>query len=185
MDLSLSSFVDKITGLSPVIAIEQKTINRNPRSTIGTTTEIYDFLRLLYARIGHAVSYLSGEPMVKFTEEKILRLILERFAGHRIYVLAPLVKNRKGHYRELFETIRKKGYLTVRVDGHLKEITPGMKLDRYKNHSIEIVIDRLRVADKDMQRLDASVENALRHGDKQLMIYCPDDGSVEIGRAHV
>ena len=133
--------VDKITGLSPVIAIEQKTINRNPRSTIGTTTEIYDFLRLLYARIGHAVSYLSGEPMVKFTEEKILRLILERFAGHRIYVLAPLVKNRKGHYRELFETIRKKGYLTVRVDGHLKEITPGMKLDRYKNHSIEAVID--------------------------------------------
>lgn len=167
--------VDKITGLSPVIAIEQKTINRNPRSTIGTTTEIYDFLRLLYARIGHAVSYLSGEPMVKFTEEKILRLILERFAGHRIYVLAPLVKNRKGHYRELFETIRKKGYLTVRVDGHLKEITPGMKLDRYKNHSIEAVIDRLKVNPKDETRLRDTIAEALRQGEKQLMVYDVDN----------
>ena len=167
--------VDKITGLSPVIAIEQKTINRNPRSTIGTTTEIYDFLRLLYARIGHAVSYLSGEPMVKFTEEKILRLILERFAGHRIYVLAPLVKNRKGHYRELFETIRKKGYLTVRVDGHLKEITPGMKLDRYKNHSIEAVIYRLKVNPKDETRLRDTIAEALRQGEKQLMVYDVDN----------
>ncbi len=170
--------VDKITGLSPVIAIEQKTVNRNPRSTIGTTTEIYDFLRLLFARIGHAVSYLSGEPMVKFTEEKILSLILERFEGHKIYVLAPLVKNRKGHYRELFETIRKKGYLTVRVDGHLKEITPGMKLDRYKNHSIEAVIDRLKVNAKDETRLRDTITEALRQGDKQLMVYDVDSDTV-------
>ncbi len=170
--------VDKITGLSPVIAIEQKTVNRNPRSTIGTTTEIYDFLRLLYARIGHAVSYLSGEPMVKFTEEKILNLILERFDGHKIYILAPLVKNRKGHYRELFESVRKKGYLTVRVDGHLKEITPGMKLDRYKNHSIETVIDRLKVNAKDETRLRDTITEALRQGEKQLMVYDVDSDTV-------
>jgi len=170
--------VDKITGLSPVIAIEQKTVNRNPRSTIGTTTEIYDFLRLLYARIGHAVSYLSGEPMVKFTEEKILNLILERFNGHKIYILAPLVKNRKGHYRELFESVRKKGYLTVRVDGHLKEITPGMKLDRYKNHSIETVIDRLKVNAKDETRLRDTITEALRQGEKQLMVYDVDSDAV-------
>lgn len=170
--------VDKITGLSPVIAIEQKTVNRNPRSTIGTTTEIYDFLRLLYARIGHAVSYLSGEPMVKFTEEKILNLILERFDGHKIYILAPLVKNRKGHYRELFESVRKKGYLTVRVDGHLKEITPGMKLDRYKNHSIETVIDRLKVNAKDETRLRDTITEALRQGEKQLMVYDVDSDAV-------
>lgn len=170
--------VDLISGLSPVIAIEQKTVNRNPRSTIGTTTEIYDFLRLLYARIGHARSYLSGKDMVRYTRERIVALILEKYAGRRILLLAPVVRNRKGHYKELFEQLRKKGFLNARVDGELMELTPGMRLDRYKNHSIEIVIDRLRVADKDMQRLDASVENALRHGDKQLMIYCPDDGSV-------
>lgn len=170
--------VDLISGLSPVIAIEQKTVNRNPRSTIGTTTEIYDFLRLLYARIGHARSYLSGKEMVRYTRERIVALILEKYAGRRILLLAPVVRNRKGHYKELFEQLRKKGFLNARVDGELMELTPGMRLDRYKNHSIEIVVDRLRVADKDMQRLDASVENALRHGDKQLMIYCPDDGSV-------
>ncbi|MCM1401356.1 MAG: excinuclease ABC subunit UvrA [Bacteroides sp.] len=170
--------VDKITGLSPVISIEQKTVNRNPRSTIGTTTEIYDFLRLLFARIGQAVSYLSGERMVKYSEEKIVRLILERFQGNKIYVLAPLVKNRKGHYKELFETIRKKGYLTVRVDGHLREITPGMKVDRYKNHSIEAVIDRLKVSDKDETRLRDSVTEALRQGDKQMMVYDVDHDRV-------
>lgn len=170
--------VDKITGLSPVIAIEQKTVNRNPRSTIGTTTEIYDFLRLLYARIATAVSYLSGEPMVKYTEERIISLILERFSGKKIYVLSPLVKNRKGHYKELFESIRKKGYLTVRVDGELREVLPGMKLDRYKNHSIEVVVDRLKVSDKDESRLRSTVSEALRQGDKQMLIYDVDDDSV-------
>ena len=170
--------VDKITGLSPVIAIEQKTVNRNPRSTIGTTTEIYDFLRLLFARAGQAISYLSNEPMVKFTEEKIVNLILDRFAGKKIYILAPLVKNRKGHYKELFESIRKKGYLTVRVDGELKEITPGMKLDRYKNHSVEVVIDRLKVSDKDLTRLRETTSEALRQGEKQMMVYDVDDDAV-------
>ncbi|MDE6101179.1 MAG: excinuclease ABC subunit UvrA [Paramuribaculum sp.] len=170
--------VDKITGLSPVISIEQKTINRNPRSTIGTTTEIYDFLRLLFARIGRAVSYLSGEPMVKYSEDKIVRLILERFEGHKVYILAPLVKNRKGHYKELFESIRKKGYLTVRVDGHLKEISPGMKVDRYKNHSIEAVIDRLKVSPKDETRLHDTIAEALRQGDKQMMVYDVDEDRI-------
>lgn len=170
--------VDKITGLSPVIAIEQKTVNRNPRSTIGTTTEIYDFLRLLYARIGTAVSYLSGEPMIKYTEEKIVSLILERYSGKKIYILAPLVKNRKGHYKELFESIRKKGYLTVRVDGEIREITMGMKLDRYKNHSVEVVVDRLKVSEKDLTRLRETVSEALRQGDKQLMIYDVDDNAI-------
>ena len=170
--------VDKITGLSPVIAIEQKTVNRNPRSTIGTTTEIYDFLRLLYARIGQAVSYLSGEPMVKYTEEKILDLILTKFEGKKIYILAPLVKNRKGHYKELFESLRKKGYLTVRVDGELREITPGMKLDRYKNHSVELVIDRLKASAKDTTRLRETVDEALRQGEKQMMIYDVDADAV-------
>ena len=167
--------VDLITGLSPVIAIEQKTINRNPRSTIGTTTEIYDFLRLLYARIGTAVSYLSGEPMVKYTEEKIVSLILDRFDGHKVYILAPLVKNRKGHYKELFESIRKKGYLHVRTDGEMREIIPGMKLDRYKNHSVEVVIDRLKVSPKDLTRLRDTVSEALRQGDKQMMLYDVDN----------
>lgn len=167
--------VDKITGLSPVIAIEQKTVNRNPRSTIGTTTEIYDFLRLLYARIGTAISYLSGEPMVKYTEEKIVSLILDRFDGHKVYILAPLVKNRKGHYKELFESIRKKGYLHVRTDGEMREIIPGMKLDRYKNHSVEVVIDRLKVSPKDLTRLRDTVSEALRQGDKQMMLYDVDN----------
>lgn len=170
--------VDNITGLSPVIAIEQKTINRNPRSTIGTTTEIYDFLRLLFARTATARSYISGEPMVKYTEEKIVSLILEKYAGRKIYILAPVVKNRKGHYKELFENLRKKGYLNVRVDGELREITFGMKLDRYKNHSIELVVDRLKVSDKDVERLRDTVSNALKQGGKQLMIYDVEDESI-------
>jgi excinuclease ABC subunit A len=163
--------VDKISGLSPVIAIEQKTINRNPRSTIGTTTEIYDYLRLLYARIGEARSYKSGEPMVKYTREKIVDLILSKFNGRKIYILAPLVRNRKGHYKELFEQLRKKGYLRVRVDGEICEIAYGMKLDRYKNHSVELVVDRLLVSDKDDARLRDTIETALKQGDKQMMIY--------------
>lgn len=163
--------VDKITGLSPVIAIEQKTVNRNPRSTIGTTTEIYDFLRLLYARAGEARSYISGEPMIKYTEEKIVDLILSKFSEKKIYILAPLVKNRKGHYKELFEALGKKGYLNVRVDGELREIIPGMKLDRYRNHSVELVIDRFKAGAKDDTRLRETVGEALRQGDRELMVY--------------
>ena len=163
--------VDHVGGLSPVIAIEQKTINKNPRSTIGTTTEIYDYLRLLFARIGHARSYISGQEMVKYTEEKIVNLIIDKFDGRKIYILSPLVNNRKGHYKELFENLRKKGFLNVRVDGELMEIAPGMKLDRYKNHSIELVVDRLKVAAKDVRRLHDTVADALRQGDRQLMIY--------------
>ncbi len=170
--------VDHVGGLSPVIAIEQKTVNKNPRSTIGTTTEIYDYLRLLYARIGHARSYISGLEMVKYTEEKIVSLILDKFEGRKIYILAPLVNNRKGHYKELFENLRKKGFLHVRVDGELTEITPGMKLDRYKNHSIELVVDRLKVSAKDGRRLHDTVADALRQGDKQLMIYDVDSDSI-------
>lgn len=170
--------VDNISGLSPVIAIEQKTINRNPRSTIGTTTEIYDYLRLLYARIGEAISYLSGEKMVKYTEEKIVSMIIEKYDGHKIYLLAPLVKNRKGHYKELFEQLRKKGYLTVRVDGELREITFGMKLDRYKNHSVELVVDKLKVNPKDVTRLHDSVNKSLQQGGKQMMVYDLEDESI-------
>lgn len=163
--------VDNITGLSPVISIEQKTINRNPRSTIGTTTEIYDFLRLLYARTATAVSYISGKPMIKYTRDKIVDLIVSKYAGRKIYVLAPLVRNRKGHYKDLFENLRKKGYLNVRVDGELREIAFGMKLDRYRNHDIELVVDRLKVAEKDHERLADTVDNAMRQGDSQLIIY--------------
>jgi excinuclease ABC subunit A len=135
--------VDKITGLSPVISIEQKTTNKNPRSTVGTVTEIYDFLRLLYARAGEAYSYVTGEKMVKYTEEKIIELILSAYEGKKVLLLAPVVRNRKGHYKELFESIRKKGFLTVRIDGDIREILPGMKVDRYKNHDIEVVVDKL------------------------------------------
>lgn len=170
--------VDKIDGLSPVIAIEQKTVNRNPRSTVGTTTEIYDFLRLLYARSATAVSWKTGHKMMKYTEEMILNLLLEKYSGRRVYILAPLVKNRKGHYKDLFENLQKKGYLNVRVDGHLKEIIPGMKVDRYKTHSIEVVIDKLRVADKDADRLRDSISVALRQGDKEIAIYDVDEDSV-------
>lgn len=170
--------VDMISGLSPVIAIEQKTTNRNPRSTIGTTTEVYDFLRLLFARIGTAVSYVTGQPMVKYTRQQIVDLIVERFKGHKVYILAPLVKNRKGHYKDLFESLRKKGFLTVRVDGELREILPAMKVDRYRNHDIELVIDRLKVSEKDLTRLDATVGDALAQGGKQLMIYDVESDSV-------
>lgn len=170
--------VDYITGLSPVIAIEQKTINKNPRSTIGTTTEIYDFLRLLYARVGEARSYISGEPMIKYTEDKIIELILNKFDNRKIYVLAPIVKNRKGHYKELFEQLRKKGYISVRADGIIQEITLGMKVDRYKNHSIELVIDKLKASKKDDSRLRKTISTALKQGGKQLMIYDVDEDTV-------
>lgn len=162
--------VDKITGLSPVISIEQKTTNKNPRSTVGTTTEIYDYLRLLYARAGVAYSYLSGQKMVKYTEEQIIDLILKDYKGKRIFLLAPLVRSRKGHYKELFEQVRKKGYLFVRVDGEICEVTHGMKLDRYKNHNIEVVVDKLIVADKDDKRLKQSVATAMTQGDGLIMI---------------
>ena len=162
--------VDEIQGLSPVISIEQKTTNKNPRSTVGTTTEIYDFLRLLYARAGEAYSYLSGEKMVKYSEEQILDLILNDYAGRKIYLLAPLVRGRKGHYKELFEQVRKKGYLYVRVDGEVREALPGMKLDRYRTHDVEVVIDKLKVQDKDDSRLKSSVATAMRQGDGLLMV---------------
>ena len=162
--------VDKITGLNPVISIEQKTVNKNPRSTIGTTTEVYDFFRLLYARLGEARSYISGKPMVKYSKDKIITLLLEKYNDRQIQILAPLVKNRKGHYKELFETLRKKGYLNVRVDGEVKELVYGMKLDRYKNHSIELVVDRLRVKENDIQRLRSTVDDALKQGGKQMMV---------------
>ena len=162
--------VDKITGLSPVISIEQKTTNKNPRSTVGTTTEVYDYLRLLYARAGTAYSYLSGEKMVKYTEEQILDLIHRDYKGKRIYILAPLVRTRKGHYKELFEQVRRKGYLYVRVDGNITEIVHGMKLDRYKNHDIEVVIDKTIVTEKEEKRLAQSVAIAMQQGDGLLMI---------------
>lgn len=162
--------VDKITGLSPVISIEQKTTNKNPRSTVGTVTEIYDFLRLLFARAGTAYSYVSGEKMVKYTEEKVVDLILERYEGHKVYLLAPLVRSRKGHYRELFESVRKKGFLTVRIDGELKEVVSGMKVDRYKNHDIEVVVDKLAVQAKDRERLEKSVRATMQQGQGLIQV---------------
>ncbi|MEG0993348.1 MAG: excinuclease ABC subunit UvrA, partial [Bacteroidales bacterium] len=170
--------VDKITGLSPVISIEQKTTNKNPRSTVGTTTEVYDFLRLLFARAGEAYSYISGEKMVKFTEEQILQLILDRYEGKRTYILSPLVKTRKGHYKELFEQLRKKGYLNVRVDGEIREILHGMKLDRYKNHTIELIVDKMVVSSRDEQRLKESVRLAMKQGDGELMVLDADTNEV-------
>ena len=170
--------VDKITGLSPVISIEQKTTNRNPRSTVGTTTEIYDFLRLLYARAGDAYSYLTGEKMVKYTEEQILELIMERYIGKKIYLLAPVVRNRKGHYKELFEQISKKGYISVRVDGTIREIIPGMRVDRYKMHSIEVLIDKLVVSNKFADNLKASLRTAMKQGDGLIMIQDVDSGDI-------
>ena len=171
--------VDKITGLSPVISIEQKTTNKNPRSTVGTTTEIYDYLRLLFARAGRAYSYATGEEMVKYTEEKVLDMILHDYAGKKIFILAPLVKSRKGHYRELFESMRRKGYLNIRVDGELLEITRGMKVDRYKNHDIEVVIDKLQVSDKDEDRLKKSVSIAMKQGEGLIMILDKDSGDIK------
>jgi len=169
--------VDKITGLSPVISIEQKTTNKNPRSTVGTTTEIYDYLRLLYARAGTAYSYMSGEKMVRYTEERIISMILDEYAGKRIQLLAPLVRQRKGHYRELFEAMRKKGYLYVRIDGKMTELTRGLKTDRYKNHNIEVVIDKLAVRTQDEDRLRKSVETAMRQSDGTIMILDQESGS--------
>ena len=166
--------VDKITGLSPVISIEQKTTNRNPRSTVGTVTEIYDYLRLLYARTADAYSYVSGEKMVKYTEEKIVGIIETAYSGKRIFILAPLVRQRKGHYRELFESLRRKGYLYARVDGEVLEITRGMKTDRYKNHNIEVVIDKMEVREGDGERLRKSIETAMRQGDGAIVILDKD-----------
>ncbi|PWD98561.1 excinuclease ABC subunit UvrA [Marinilabilia rubra] len=167
--------VDKITGLSPVISIEQKTTGKNPRSTVGTTTEIYDFFRLLYARAGEAISYETGEKMVKYTDRQILDLILSQFDDKNVYILAPMVKGRKGHYKELFEQIRKKGFLNVRVDGEIKEIKHGMKLDRYKNHFVEVVVDKLKVSSKDQKRLEESVALAMKQG-KNIMMVLEKDG---------
>ena len=171
--------VDKITGLSPVISIEQKTVNKNPRSTIGTTTEIYDFFRLLFARMGEARSYVSGKPMIKYNKDQIVDLLLNQYEGKKIYILAPLVKNRKGHYKELFENLRKKGFLYVRVDGKLEELTFGMKLNRYENHSVELVIDRLRPDKNDVQRLRSTVESALKQGDRQMMVMDMDTQEIK------
>ena len=170
--------VDKITGLSPVISIEQKTTNKNPRSTVGTTTEIYDYLRLLYARAGTAYSYRSGEKMVKYTEEQVQQMILDDYRDKAIFILAPLVRQRKGHYRELFEAMRRKGYLHIRVDGEVQEITRGMKVDRYKNHNIEVVIDRLKVQEKDHERLRNSVQTAMKQGEGALMIMEKESGAI-------
>ena len=173
--------VDKITGLSPVISIEQKTTNKNPRSTVGTTTEIYDYLRLLFARAGKAYSYVTGEPMVKYTEEKIIDMILHDYAGKRIFILAPLVRSRKGHYRELFEAMRRKGYLTMRVDGEIVEIKQGMKVDRYKNHDIEVVIDKLAVKTDGVadERLKKSVQIAMKQGEGLIMILDKDTNTLK------
>lgn len=168
--------VDKITGLCPVISIEQKTVNKNPRSTIGTITEVYDFLRLLFARIGEAVSYKSGKPMIKYTEEQILKLILGKFDNQKVLIFSPLVNNRKGHYKELFEQLRRKGYLNVRVDGELQEIVVGMRLDRYKNHNIELVVDKLKVSGKDSQRLKETIAVAMKQGDGVIQVFDVEKG---------
>lgn len=171
--------VDKITGLSPVISIEQKTTNKNPRSTVGTTTEVYDYMRLLYARAGKAYSYMTGEPMVKYTEEKVIEMVTHDYAGKKILILAPVVRSRKGHYRELFESMRRKGYLHVRVDGEVLEITRGMKVDRYKNHDIEVVIDRIAVKDSIDDRLKKSIQMAMKQGEGLLMIMDYETGAVK------
>ena len=170
--------VDKISGLSPVISIEQKTTNKNPRSTVGTTTEIYDYLRLLFARAGKAYSYITGEPMVKYTEERVLEMIQSDYMGHKIYILAPLVRSRKGHYRELFEAMRRKGYLTMRVDGEIVEIKQSMKVDRYKNHNIEVVIDKMKV-EGGSERLKKSVQTAMKQGDGLIMILDKDTNELK------
>lgn len=177
--------VDKITGLSPVISIEQKTTNKNPRSTVGTVTEIYDFLRLLYARAGEAYSYVTSEKMVKYTEEKIIELILSAYEGKKVLLLAPVVRNRKGHYKELFESIRKKGFLTVRIDGEIREILPGMKVDRYKNHDIEVVVDKLVPQSKDYERLRKSVAQTLEQGKGLMMICLPETNEVRFLSKHL
>ena len=172
--------VDKITGLSPVISIEQKTTNKNPRSTVGTTTEIYDYMRLLFARAGRAYSFATGEEMVRYTEERVLDMITHDYAGHKIYILAPVVRSRKGHYRELFESMRRKGYLHIRVDGQMQDIVQGMKVDRYKNHDIEVVIDRMKVPDTpDEERLKKSISIAMKQGDGLIMILDQDTNQIK------
>src|SRR5664279_6129689 len=170
--------VDKITGLSPVISIEQKTTNKNPRSTVGTTTEIYDFLRLLFARAGEAYSYVTGEKMVKYSEDQIVDLILKDYEGKKTFLLSPLVRGRKGHYKELFEQIRKKGYLNVRIDGEIREATHGLKVDRYKNHDIEVVIDKLLVSEKDRIRLKQSMQKAMQQGSGIVMLLEKDEENI-------
>jgi excinuclease ABC subunit A len=177
--------VDEITGLSPVISIEQKTTNKNPRSTVGTVTEIYDFLRLLYARAGEAYSYNTGEKMVKYTDKQIIKLILEKFQGKRTMLLAPVVRGRKGHYRELFEQIRKKGFLYARVDGEVKEVTHGYKVDRYKNHHIEMVIDKVVVDENDAKRLRDSVDIAMKHGQGIMMVLDVESGDTRFFSRHL
>lgn len=171
--------VDKITGLSPVISIEQKTTNKNPRSTVGTTTEVYDFLRLLFARAGEAYSYVTGSPMVKYTDEKIIDLIRQNFAGQKIFILAPVVKGRKGHYKDLFESMRKKGFLYARVDGEIREIGLGMSVDRYKIHDIEIVVDKMSVDNLDLKRLKNSVATAMKSGKGVIMVKTMDGDNVK------
>lgn len=171
--------VDKISGLSPVISIEQKTTNKNPRSTVGTVTEIYDYLRLLYARAGIAFSHQTGEKMVKYTEEDVMKLLLENYNGKRIFLLAPVVQSRKGHYRELFESIRKKGYLYARIDGEIMDVTEGMKVDRYKNHDIEVLIDKLSINIKDEERLKKSLEIAMKMGEGQVMVVDKDTNELK------
>ena len=177
--------VDKISGLSPVISIDQKTTNRNPRSTVGTVTELYDFLRLLYARIGEAYSYVSGQKMVRYTEEQILSLLIDKYSGHKVYLLAPVIRNRKGHYRELFETIRKKGFLYARIDGEIKELTNGLKVDRYKTHNIEIVVDKMKIDSVDSHRLSKSIETTFKHGDGLMQVLDADDGTLRYYSKHL
>jgi len=177
--------VDKITGLSPVISIEQKTTNKNPRSTVGTITDIYDFLRLLYARAGEAYSYASGEKMVKYTDDQILDLVKDRFAGKKVYFLAPVVKGRKGHYKELFEQLRRKGFLYVRINNEIRELTPGMKLDRYKTHFIELVIDKFRVGDTTDKRLHDSILMSLDQGDGVMLVLDPENNEPRYFSRHL
>jgi len=177
--------VDEITGLSPVISIEQKTTNKNPRSTVGTVTEIYDFLRLLFARAGEAFSYNTGEKMVKYTDEQIINLILENFSGKRTMILAPVVRGRKGHYRELFEQIKKKGFLYARVDGEISELVHGFKVDRYKNHNIEIVIDKMVIGESDRKRLRDSLDIAMRHGQGVIQILDIEFGNLRFYSRHL
>lgn len=174
--------VDKVKGLSPVISIEQKTVSKNPRSTVGTVTEVYDFLRLLFARAGDAISYLSGEKMVKLTEQQIIDAMVNKFEGQKVAILAPVVKGRKGHYRELFEQIKKKGYNKVRIDGHVTDITGSMQVDRYKIHDIEVVIDRLQVQGVSTGRLSESVKIAMKMGGGNMMVQDADEKVVPFSR---
>ncbi|HKK41528.1 MAG TPA: hypothetical protein VJ963_03900, partial [Bacteroidales bacterium] len=177
--------VDKITGLSPVISIEQKTTNKNPRSTVGTITEIYDFLRLLYARAGEAYSYASGEKMVRYTDDQILELVKDRFRDRKVYLLAPVIKGRKGHYKELFEQLRRKGFLSVRINNEIRELVPGMKLDRYKTHFIELVIDKFKVGDTTDKRLHDSIITSLDQGDGIMMVLDADSGEPRFFSRHL